>query len=377
MKRIFSIILLSTLLIACKEQVNWTYQTPEVLNDGWEISTLENTNLDTLLITELVSQIQSNDFENIDALLIVKNGNLVLDEYFNGYDVKTKHKLWSCTKSFSSTLIGIAIDQGFIKSEEDSIPVYLGNYNKHLNENLKEISIENILEMGTGLQWDGDLTESGRKLPYAQDMITYTLELPQEYPAGTKFQYSSANSMLLAPIVFNATGKQAHEFAKETLFKDLGIKDYEWNKQAEFWTKTAGNEIPAEKPDIIYDKEYAQLTNTATGLWMLPRDMCKLGQLYLNKGTWKDKQVIPASWIEKSTTEQIKDSNYGLHWKLIKIGNYKSYYASGFGLQRIFVVPELNSVIVFTQSWYRNQPKGDKQMMKILEEYIIKAIKSA
>ena len=131
MKRIFSIILLSTLLIACKEQVNWTYQTPEVLNDGWEISTLENTNLDTLLITELVSQIQSNDFENIDALLIVKNGKLVLDEYFNGYDVKTKHKLWSCTKSFSSTLIGIAIDQGFIKSEEDSIPVYLGNYNKH------------------------------------------------------------------------------------------------------------------------------------------------------------------------------------------------------------------------------------------------------
>lgn len=99
-----------------------------------------------------------------------------------------------------------------------------------------------------------------------QDMVSYALELPQEFAPGTKFQYSSANSMLLAPIIYNATGQHADEFAKETLFKELKIENYEWNKQAELWTKTAGNEVPVEKPIIDYEPAYAKLTNTATGL---------------------------------------------------------------------------------------------------------------
>ena len=377
MKNTLIILVLTALLTNCKETVNYTYQTPKDIGDGWEISTLNNSGIDTLLITRLVSQIQSKDFDNIDALLIVKGGRLVLDEYFNGYNASTKHKLWSCTKSFSSALIGVAIDQEKIKSEDESIGIYLGNYAEELDVRKKAISIQNILEMGTGLRWDGDLSKSGRKLPYAEDMVAYTLDLPQDYTAGKKFQYSSANSMLLAPVIFNSTGQQADEFAKETLFKGLGIKDYQWDKQAEFWTKTAGDEVPAKKPNIEYDKDYAEFTNTATGLWMLPRDMAKFGQLYLNEGSWKGQQIISSLWVQKSITEQISGSNYGLHWKLTEIGAYKSFYASGFGLQRIFVIPELDTVIVFTQNWYKNQPKGEKQMMKILNEYVIKAIKSA
>lgn len=372
------ILILSCLLsiIACNEEIKYVYQVPETTSDGWDIFSLKDSHIDTLLITQLVSQIKSNSFKNIDALLIIRENKLVLDEYFNSYDRSTKHKLWSCTKSFSSTLIGIAIEQGDIRSEKDSIVDYLGNYSDTSNENIRTISIENVLEMGTGLEWNGDLSQSGRKLPYANDMVAYTLELPQEFEPGIKFQYSSANSMLLAPIIYNATGQHADEFARATLFKELGIENFEWNKQAEFWTKTAGDEIPSEKPNIEYELEYAELTNTATGLWMLPRDMAKLGQLYLNKGKWKNKQIISESWIKKSTTEQISGSDYGLHWKLMRIGKYQSFYASGFGLQRIFVVPELNVVIVLTQNWYHNQPKGNKQMMKILNDYILKAVKS-
>lgn len=363
--------------IACNEEIKYVYQVPETTGDGWDIFSLKDSHIDTLLITQLFSQIKSNSFKNIDALLIIRDDKLVLDEYFNGYDRSTKHKLWSCTKSFSSALIGIAIEQGDIRSEKDSIVDYLGNYSDTSNENIRTISIENVLEMGTGLEWKGDLSQSGRKLPYANDMVAYTLELPQEFEPGIKFQYSSANSMLLAPIIYNATGQHADELARATLFKELGIENFEWNKQAEFWAKTAGDEIPAKKPNIEYELEYAELTNTATGLWMLPRDMAKLGQLYLNKGKWKNKQIISESWIKKSTTEQISGSDYGLHWKLMRIGKYQSFYASGFGLQRIFVVPELNVVVVLTQNWYHNQPKGKKQMMKILNDYILKAVKSA
>lgn len=377
MKRLILIIPLLLLLLACDRKAQYIYQIPKNTGDGWDISSLQDSGIDTLLINQLVTQVRSNDFNNIDALLIIKDGKLVLDEYFNKYDKNTKHKIWSCTKSFSSALIGIALDQGKISGENDSIITYLGVYAANLNKRKKAITIANVLEMGTGLQWEGDLSESGRKLPFAKDMVSYTLALPLEYKPGTKFQYSSANSMLLAPIIYNATLQQANEFAKETLFKELGIENYEWNKQAEFWNKTAGNEIPTNKPHIKYQKAYSQLTNTATGLLMLPRDMAKLGQMYLDKGKWRGKQVIPASWVQKSTSEQIPNSNYGLHWKLLQIGEYKSFYASGFGLQRIFVVPQLNTVIIFTQNWYQNQPKGEKQTMEILKEYIIKAIKNA
>jgi CubicO group peptidase (beta-lactamase class C family) len=371
------VLILLIFLIACKKENNYVYKLPEKNGDEWGTSSLQDSHIDTLLITQLVSKIQSNDFKNIDALLIIKDGKLVLDEYFNGYNKDKRHKLWSCTKSFSSALVGIAIEQGNIKSEKDLIIDYLGNYSNQANENIKAISIEDVLKMGTGIAWEGDLTESGRKLPYAKDMVAYTLELPQEFEPGTKFQYSSANSMLLAPIIYKATGKHAHDFARATLFKELGIENFEWNKQAEFWTKTAGNEIPAKKPNIEYELDYAELTNTATGLWMVPRDMGKLGQLYLNKGKWKGIQVISSSWVEKSTTEQIQNSNYGLHWKLMQIGNYEMFYASGFGLQQIIVFPKLEMVVVFTQNWYHDQPKGERQMMGILKEYILKGIKNA
>ncbi len=371
------VLILSIFLIGCKRENNYVYKLPEKNGDGWDTSSLQESHIDTLLITQLVSKIQSNNFKNIDALLIIKDGQLVLDEYFNGYNRDKKHKLWSCTKSFSSALVGIAIEQGKIKSEKDRIIDYLGNYANQANENIKAISIEDVLNMGTGLEWKGDLTASGRELPYAKDMVAYTLNLPQEFEPGTKFQYSSANSMLLAPIIYNATGKHADEFARVTLFKELGIENYDWNKQAEFWTKTAGNEVPDKKPNIEYERDYAELTNTATGLWMVPRDMGKLGQLYLNKGKWKGKQVISSSWVEKSTTEQIPNSNYGLHWKLMQIGKYETFYASGFGLQRIFVFPKLQMVVVFTQSWYHDQPEGQRQMMEILEEFILKGIKNA
>ncbi|MEN8247643.1 MAG: serine hydrolase [Bacteroidota bacterium] len=375
MRRYFLIILpISILLTTCQEKVNYTYRLPETTNDGWEVSSLIDTGIDTMLINELVSNIRTNDFKNIDAVLIIKDGKLVLDEYFNGYDRNKKHKLWSCTKSFTSALVGLAISQGKIRYENDSIINYLGKYAEELNDNQKGITIKNVLEMSTGLEWKGDLSESGRKLPYAKDMISYTLDLPQESQPGLKFKYSSANSMLLAPIIYNATGQNADDFARSTLFKELEIHDIEWNKQAEFWTKTAGNEIPAKKPSIEYNADYATLTNTATGLWMRPRDMGKLGQVYLNKGKWKDKQIIPVSWVEKSTTEQIRGSQYGLHWKLMNIGKYEAFYASGFGLQRIIVIPQLEVIIVFTQNWYQNQPRGNKQMLRILNDYILEAI---
>jgi CubicO group peptidase (beta-lactamase class C family) len=364
------------ILLSCEDRLTYKYRSPEIADDGWNISTLQEANLDTLLIENLISNIQVTEFKNIDALLIIRNGKLVLEEYFNGYNRQAQHKLFSCTKSFTSALIGIAIEKDLIKSENDSLVTYLGNYTKVRNEHIDKITIKHVLEMSTGFEWKGDLSESGRKLPLANDMVEYALRLPVELEPGIKFQYSSANSMILAPVILNATEKQAIDFAKSNLFNKLGITNFAWNRQSEFWTKTAIGLPDAPRPKkIVYDSAYGELTNTATGLWMTPRDMGKFGQLYLNKGMWENEEIIPSSWIEKSITEQIPGSNYGLGWKLMKLGEYKTFYASGYGLQRIFVIPELSMVIILTQSWYEDQPKGDKQMIKILSDYILKAVR--
>jgi CubicO group peptidase (beta-lactamase class C family) len=374
MKRLLFLLALIT-VFSCGDSVTYKYRLPEIVDDGWNVSTLQEAGLDTVLIESLISNVQYGEFRNIDALLIVRSGKLVLEEYFNGYDRNSKHKLFSCTKSVTSALVCVAIEKGLIKSEHDSLVNYLGHYANMRNPHIDKISIKNVLEMSTGFEWTGDLSESGRKLPMANDMVEYALKLPIESEPGTTFQYSSANTMLLAPVIFNAAGKQAADFAQENLFNKLGITNFDWNRQSEFWTKTVVGlpDVP-ESPNLKYDKAYAELTNTATGLWMTPRDMGKLGQLYLDNGVWKGEQIIPSAWIEESTTEQIQGSDYGLGWKLMQLDGLKTFYASGYGLQRIFVIPEMNMVIVFTQSWYEDQPKGDKQMMKILKDYILKSI---
>lgn len=364
-------VLIIALFASCREKSGYTYHKPQELSDGWKTKAAKETGLDESILTDLIKKVQSGEFKNINGCVIVKDGFLVLDEYFNGYEVNTKHKLFSCTKSFSGAIVGMAIDKGYIQSDTERIVKYLGGYNQYSNEHIENITIRDVLTMSSGLKLGSDLSKEGRRMPYSEDMVAFTLKQPGIIKPGTVFQYSSANSMLLAPIVFNATGLQVDEFAEKYLFNELRITNYEWHKQAEFWTKTAGNELPDEKPEIHYDPEYARLTNTASGMQMTPRDMAKLGQLYLDSGQWNGIQLLSKTWVRKSATEQIPGSNYGLHWKLMDIDNHRVIYASGFGMQRIFVFHDLNLVVVFTQNWYHDQETGYHQMMTILNDYLL------
>ena len=369
-----AIILLTILfsMTACHQQEKAKFSPPQTLNDGWTISTADKEGLDQHKFEQIISSIPS-DNPKLDGIVIVRHGKLIADQYFNGYSADKLHKIWSITKAVSGTVVGIAADNGLL-SENDSIYKYLGDYLTDTNSTKRAITIEHLITMTSGFEWVelGGPTSSGFRLAYSSDWIEFTLDQAHTNVPGEVFTYSTGNTMLLGQILKSATGQQAKAYAKENLFSPLGITQYEWDTQSEFWSKTQGGELPgAKRPeDINYKKQLADLTNTGTGLRLRPRDMCKLGQLYLNNGKWNDQQVVSKKWIEASTQPHFGNIEYGYHWRLMTFQDNPCYYATGFGLQRIFVFPTLDLIIVLTQSHYETMPQGNELTSQLLEDIL-------
>ncbi len=130
--------------------------------------------------------------------------------------------------------------------------------------------------------------------------------------------------------------------------------------------------MPSAKPPhpIHYQKPFADLSNTGSGLRMRTRDLCKFGQLYLNQGKWNGKQIVSQKWIKQSTQTLHNNSYYGYHWQGISLNNHHGYCASGFGLQKIFVFPKFDLVVVMTQQHYQTMPEGEKWTKQFLIELL-------
>ncbi|MDX5442173.1 MAG: beta-lactamase family protein [Hymenobacteraceae bacterium] len=360
-------------LSACNQKDKKSFSIPQNLNDGWEILEPEKAGFERQELEKLVTDL-SDENPELNSLLIARNGNLIVDQYYNGYSPESLQKIWSITKAITGAVVGIAADKELL-SEKDTISKYLTGYIPDASSAINKITIEHLLTMTSGYDWVelGGPKSAGFQLAYSSDWIAFTLSQPHSHAPGTAFNYSTGNTLLLAPIIKNSTGQQAKEFAREQLFLPLGIENYEWDTQSEFWTKTQSGELPgAKRPaEIDYKKPFADFTNTGSGLRMRPRDLGKIGQLYLNNGKWKNKQIVSEDWIKKSTQSHFGNPDYGYYWRLMNVQQYPCYYATGFGLQRLFVFPTLNLVIVMTQQHYKTMPQGEKWtnrfLMKLLE----------
>lgn len=359
-------------LISCSQKDKQSFSTPRTLDDGWKISDPNKSGFDKQKIEKSISNI-SNENSKLNSLVIARNGKLVVDEYFNGYSPDSLQKIWSITKAITGTIIGIAVDKELL-SEKDSIYHYLSDYIPEAISSTRAITIEHLMTMTSGFEWVelGGPKSAGFQLAYSNDWIEFTLNQQHTSVPGTTFNYSTGNSMLLAPITKNATGQQADKFANDNLFLPLGITNYEWDTQSEFWTKTQSGELPgAKRPaDIEYKKPFSDYTNTGSGLRMRPRDLCKIGQLYLNKGKWNEKQIVSEKWINESTQPHFGNSDFGYHWRLMNFQNKSCYFATGFGLQRIYVFPTLDLVVVMTQQHYETMPQGEKWTNQFLTKLL-------
>lgn len=392
---IFLTALLSFITASCgsNSSTQYSYQPPEQLEDGFEVGSLDEVGIDVALLAEAVDGIENGRFGEIHSLLIFKDGQLVFEEYFPGHDYQwdgpnfhgdwvkwgpdRRHNIHSVGKSITSACIGIAIDQGFIESVDQSIFDYLPDY-QHLNTTGKEqITIEHLLTMSSGLEWDewgtsysDDSNDVIALWVDCDDPVVCILEKPLVSEPGTAFTYSGGNMIVLGEIIKYATGMDIEAFSAEYLFKPMGIDPVEWA-----WIND----------DVIY---------AGGDQYMTPREMLKLGVTYLNNGVWDGQQIVSEQWVENSAKSYSGPGNSWLNHALRPIppddGTWgrrgysytwwthqfshagekmPAYWASGFGDQRIIVFPKQDTVVVFTSGNYNMASTN----VKILTDFIIPA----
>jgi len=387
-KAILLIYVLSFLIVSCQNDYSglYSYQTPENINDGFEVGTLNEVTIDSVPIIQAANNIYGGNFKEVHSMLIFKDGKLVFEEYFPGHKYKWDapghhgewvvwdktmlHDIKSVSKSIVSTCIGIAIDQGFIESVHQSIFDYLPEY-KHLKKDGKEhITIEHLLTMTSGLEWDewgAPLSSSSNDIVglwfNCEDQIACILERPLVDEPGTSFTYSGGNIIVLGEIIKNATNMNIDEFSMNYLFNPLGVDSTMWS--------------------VVFR---SGVIEAAGGLEIKPRDMVKVGVTFLNKGVWDGKRIISEEWVENSSkpfrdnhginipgTDQRKNG-YAYSWwtKQFSSSGEKIdlFYAGGWGGQNIIVFPEFNTVVVFNGGNYLTKTR----IFKLLENYIIPAI---
>jgi len=346
-------------------QREYTYQIPEKIDDGWEPSTLETEGVDPKKINELMGNILREDIKNIHSILLVKNGKLIFEEYFYGYDRDTRHMLASVTKSVTSILVGIAIDKQMIGSVNEKVYEFFPEYKgTRWIDQKYDITLKHVLTMTAGLDWD-EITNlhPHPKNPntgmYRTDHpIKYILNKRKVATPGERWNYNSGLTILLGGIIKNTSGWYADKFAQRYLFKPLGIANYQWN----------------EHPDgTIY---------THGDLFLKPRDMAKIGYIMLNQGKWENKQIVSNAWIKESIREYIdtfRGYGYGYQWRcgktLICDQEIEAFWASGTGGQKIYVFPKLDLVVVFTSKIFDNNSGHDRNE-SLLANFIIPAVVS-
>ncbi|MHA2366067.1 MAG: serine hydrolase domain-containing protein [Candidatus Hodarchaeales archaeon] len=327
--------------------------------DDWLTSTPEEQEMDSEPLESMLSNILNQSYA-IDSVVIVRNGNIVFEDYPRIlYSQSSKHALYSVTKSFSSALIGIAIEKGLIDSVDQKLLDFFPDRNITNYDSRKyNITLEHLLMMRSGFEWDEwtypipDSRNDVMRLISSVDSIQFLLERQLISDPGTNWLYNTGDSHLLSAIITQVSGQSALEFAQENLFDPLGITDVYW------LTDTIG------------------LNYGGFDLYLNSRDIAKFGYLYLNNGSWDGEQIIPAEWVTRSTdsiTTFDYSSGYGYQWWTY-LNTYTQivphYAARGLYGQTIWVVPEYNLVVVFTA----NIRDGYDPEQNYLYQYVIPAI---
>jgi len=264
----FSFIIIIALLFSCSKKVHYTYQVPEKTDDGWATAALDEVDVDSEKINDLIRGILKRKFKNIDSVLLVKNGKLILEEYFGKYGPGTLHELHSVSKSITSILTGIAIDKRMIPSVDTKVYSFFPEHKgTHWVDEKYDISLRHVLMMSAGIDWDeytrplnDPHNDIVALLFHSDNWIKYVLNKKVVEPPGLRWKYSGGLNILLGGIIKNTSGLHADKFAEKYLFGPLGIVNYAWHRH----------------PDGTI--------NTQGGLGLTPRDMAKIGYLLLNGG---------------------------------------------------------------------------------------------
>ncbi len=332
-----------------------------VAGEDWPISTPEDQGLDPLLIARLYYD--AAKVETIRSLLVVKNGYLVAERYFRGGSAGQEERLQSVTKSFTSALVGIALDQGYLSSADEKMMDFFPELAGRLEDPRKnEITIRQMLEMRAGYPWE-ESTGGLFDMLYRGFRPSLLADVPLVRDPGTDFDYSNLSAHLLGVIVARATGSDLLSFARENLFGPVGIQPGEWIKDWEGYY------------------------NGHADLYLTARDMAKFGLLYLNKGRWEGRKIVPEAWVRDSLRTYSEDAwyfavgdnvahmGYGYLWWSAQAGEHRYNFAWGHGGQQIALVAGLDMVIVVAADPLVGQHGGgpwskEKENLNLVGDFI-------
>lgn len=330
-------------------------RTPRARSDwptaGWRTATPEEQGMDGDLLDEAGSRVP-DELPDVSALLVARGGRLVFERYYGGVGPDDPIDVRSVTKSVTGTLVGIALAEGDLDGLDQPIGELIPERIPPGADPLTPgITLEHLLTMTSGLAWDAG--SDYQRLIASDDWVGLTLGLPVAYEPGTVYAYNSGGSHLLSVILAEATGQDTATYARDRLFDPLGIEPGDW------------------------DRSPQRETNGGFGLELTARDMAKLGELYLNEGRWDDEQILPASYVRAATTEQSTGdatggTPYGYQWWVTDASGYPAFYALGYGGQYVYVVPNLDLVVVIAAA--RRVPAEELRSPRyLIEEVIIPA----
>jgi len=355
----------------------YNYQEPENTGDGWQTGSLEDVGMVVEPLKNLMENLLNRDDHEIHCILVIKDDLLVFEQYFAGHDFNantqnyhgrlinfnrdTPHNLHSATKSITSTLLGIAINNGFIAGVEERVYDFFPDYDSLRTEIKDRILLKHLLNMRAGWEWnEWDVEVTSPESNYIQmllsdDPLGYVLGRPMGAEPGTLFDYSGGVTNVLGQVIERSVTMDFESFADQYLFNHLGITNRRWPYFPSGMILVSGD------------------------LHIRPRDMAKIGYLFINDGKWQENQLVSPDWINEATQQRVVlpylgwADGYGYHWwfQIFRVNGMEldSFRAEGWGGQLIIMVPDLKMVVVLTGANYVSSPTPDLRTM--MESHIL------
>lgn len=329
-------------------------------NSGWKLS---KEGYDKEKIRELNEKIAQNRFKSITSVVVIKNGKLLIEEYFNGATRNTLHDTRSVGKSFASTMTGIAVDDGHLKNTNQTLSEFY-DLTQFANYSTKKdsVTLQSLLTMSSGFDGsDSDSNSPGNEenMYPTDDWVKFALDLPMDdtKTIGKSWDYFTAGVSVLGDIIDKSVPGGLEKYADEKLFQPLDISNYKW----------------------VYTPQ--NIPYTGGGLEMNALDFAKYGQLYKNQGIWNGSQILTSDWVAKTMTNYFSETPdqtpYGyLFWnKVFAVEDkvYETFQCIGNGGNKVIIVKDQPLVIVITATAY-NQPYSHSQVDQMIQNYILPAV---
>lgn len=322
--------------IRCPEPQSIVYENP---GQTFPRNTPESQGIHSEHLRNLVEELAYSSDTDMHHFMVLRHGNVICETDFAPYRKGIWHITHSMCKSITGMAAGLLIDEGKLDLSENIYKIFHDKGSTWAKIFRPEVTVENLMTMTSGVTFN----ESG--IVSGNDWLESYLNAPVSEKPGTKFQYNSLNSYVLSAIITERTGIPMDEYLKPRLFEPLGITDYLWEK------------CPRG------------ITKGGWGLFMHTEDMAKLGQLYLNKGKWNGKQIIPESWAEASVTKKVDsiEGTYGYGYQLWMEERPGSFEYNGMLGQNVLIYPDVDMVIVTNAG--NEELFQDNVMLNIIRKY--------